>query len=128
MIQQAVITKIEGEIITAELSCSEACGSCKAKALCGTEQKKEIVLHLDNDHRRVGDIVSIEVARTAGLRAVGLVYLVPVALMLGILITGEQLGWLPWITGLGALGGAGLYFLIVKLAGVGKGIEITIID
>lgn len=128
MVQQAVITHIEGNTITAELSCSEACGACAAKSLCGATTKKVLTLIVDRPDRKLGEVISIEVTKGAGLKAVALVYLVPVALMLGVLIAGEQLGWLPWVAGVGALGAAALYFLIVKLAGVGKGVEITIID
>ena len=128
MVQQAVITKIEGETLTAELTCSEACGACAAKQLCGAQQKKEITLQNDGALRQVGQTIAVEVTRGAGLRAVALVYLAPVAIMVGVLVAGQQLGWAPWASGVGALGTAALYFLAVKLTGVGEDIEITIID
>lgn len=128
MIQQAVITQIEGQTLTAEIHCSDACGACAAKSLCGAGAKKELTLLADRSDRYVGEVLTLEVSSGAGLKAIALVYLLPVALMLAVLIVGQQLDWLPWATGVGALGTAALYFLIVKLAGVGKGIEITIID
>ncbi|MEG0163100.1 MAG: SoxR reducing system RseC family protein [Mucinivorans sp.] len=128
MKQEAIITKIEGETITANIDCAEACRGCSATAMCGTAKAKEITLHADGAQRCVGDRVVLELERGVGMAAVAWAYLIPAVLLIGLLLLLQSLGVNELISGLSALGAVVIYYVLIKVLGLGAGVSITIIE
>ncbi|MEG0602365.1 MAG: SoxR reducing system RseC family protein [Mucinivorans sp.] len=128
MKQEAIITKIEGEKITAMIDCAQACQSCAATSMCGTAKAKEITLISRGVARKVGDRLLIEVTRGMGFAAVAWAYLVPAVLLIGMLLLLQALGVGELAAGLTALGSVVVYYILIKILGLGAGVSITIIE
>lgn len=128
MKQEAIITKIEGDTITAQITCADACKSCKAASMCGTDKQKTITLVEVDTQRAVGDHISLELERGAGLRAVAVAYLVPVALAIALLLVMQALGVSDMVAGLSALGLIVVYYILIKVLGLGAGVSVTIVE
>lgn len=126
--QEALITAIEGDKMRAQIICQDACAACKAKSMCGVDRKKEITLMGDDRHYAVGQHLTLEVSRNAGLMAVMWAYLIPVAIILGVLLLMQSLGYSDLTAGLTALGVMGVYYILIKILDLGGGVSITIIE
>ncbi len=127
--RSATITAIEGEVMKCRVECYDACGGCAARRVCGGDDSgKELTLLCDNENYRVGDTIVVEVSSGMGLRAVILAYIVPIVLIIGVLLGGNALGLSELMVGVGALGVVAIYYLVVKIFGIGSSVSISIVD
>lgn len=116
IIQQATITKIDDDKLFLSICRAEACGACKAQSACSSSGGgKEIILENDGRQREVGDQVNLKISRHQGFLAIMIAYLVPVALIIGILM------WLQWlalsevISGVITLAVIVVYFILLRV-------------
>lgn len=131
MQQQAIITKIEGNKLTCTVSCSEACGSCAAKKVCGVSESdsgKAITLISYNTDHKVGDTINVEVSNAMGLRAVLYAYLIPIIIIIGAVLGLQAFGISELICGISAIGALALYYICIKLFSIGGSVSISIIE
>lgn len=96
--------------------------------MCGTDKQKTITLVEVDTQRAVGDHISLELERGAGLRAVAVAYLVPVALAIALLLVMQALGVSDMVAGLSALGLIVVYYILIKVLGLGAGVSVTIVE
>ncbi len=124
-----VIESSAGGLIKCEVECAEACGSCKAKSVCGTAtSKKTIDLFDTTGQSKVGDRLIVEVGNTMGLRAVLIAYILPLVVLFAVMITLRQLEFEPLTYGLSGIGAMVLYFIAIKVFSIGKSVTIEIIE
>jgi sigma-E factor negative regulatory protein RseC len=122
---RAIIVQVEGQYALVRASQSNGCDLCKGKA-CGAGNLSQLFcgkprqFHVDNPiNAGVGDEVVITVAEGAILRGIGLVYLLPLLLlvtgaMLGSALAGQVPGQHDGYAAAGALSGLVSGFIAVK--------------
>lgn len=115
-------------MLTVSLSCADACASCKSKTMCGADRKKSITIVSDGVQRATGDKIILEVERGVGLRAVMWAYMIPVVLVIGSLLLMQSVGLSDLAAGLTALGILVVYYILIKILGLGDSVSIIIHD
>lgn len=79
-------------------------------------KEKLVEVHLkENQQVKKGDSVNVVVAQSQGDKAVVLAYAIPLILFIGLLLLVSKLNGSELLAGLVALGGVGVYFLVLKL-------------
>ena len=88
---QAVVKEVQDTYIIAEIVIQSACAACHAKGACGVSERKQEKLKIDLPNPEiftVGEIVSVEMKQTLGMKAVIIAYLLPfVVLASGLFVT-----------------------------------------
>lgn len=112
------IIEITPEFTSVEIISSSACSQCHAKGLCGfSEEESKIVMVPTSPYteRKVGDTVTLALKQTMGLKAVWISYVIPlIILMILVLSLSSVIDNEVW-TGLAAIGGVALYYLVIWL-------------
>lgn len=112
------IIEITPEFTSVEIISSSACSQCHAKGLCGfSEEESKIVMVPTSPYteRKVGDTVTLALKQTMGLKAVWISYVIPlIILMILVLSLSSVIDNEVW-TGLTAIGGVALYYLVIWL-------------
>ena len=106
------------EFTSVEIISSSACSQCHAKGLCGfSEEESKVVMVPTSPYteRKVGDTVTLALKQTMGLKAVWISYVIPlIILMILVLSLSSVIDNEVW-TGLAAIGGVALYYLVIWL-------------
>ncbi len=88
---QAVVKEVQDTYIIAEIVVQSACAACHAKGACGVSERKQEKLKIDLPNPEiftVGEVVSVEMKQTLGMKAVVIAYLFPfIVLALGLFVT-----------------------------------------
>ena len=88
---QAVVKEVQDSYIIAEIVVQSACAACHAKGACGVSERKQEKLKIDLPNPEiftVGEVVSVEMKQTLGMKAVVIAYLFPfIVLALGLFVT-----------------------------------------
>lgn len=112
------IIEITPEFTSVEILSSSACSQCHAKGLCGfSEEESKVVMVPTSPYteRKVGDTVTLALKQTMGLKAVWISYVIPlIILMILVLSLSSVIDNEVW-TGLAAIGGVALYYLVIWL-------------
>lgn len=112
------IIEITPEFTSVEIISSSACSQCHAKGLCGfLEEESKVVMVPTSPYteRKVGDTVTLALKQTMGLKAVWISYVIPlIILMILVLSLSSVIDNEVW-TGLAAIGGVALYYLVIWL-------------
>lgn len=112
------IIEITSEFTSVEIISSSACSQCHAKGLCGfSEEESKVVMVPTSPYteRKVGDTVTLALKQTMGLKAVWISYVIPlIILMILVLSLSSVIDNEVW-TGLAAIGGVALYYLVIWL-------------
>ena len=112
------IIEITPEFTSVEIVSSSACSQCHAKGLCGfSEEESKVVMVPTSPYteRKVGDTVTLALKQTMGLKAVWISYVIPlIILMILVLSLSSVIDNEVW-TGLAAIGGVALYYLVIWL-------------
>ncbi len=112
------IIEITPEFTSVEIVSSSACSQCHAKGLCGfSEEESKVVMVPTSPYteRKVGDTVTLALKQTMGLKAVWISYVIPlIILMILVLSLSSVIDNELW-TGLAAIGGVALYYLVIWL-------------
>ena len=112
------IIEITPEFTSVEIISSSACSQCHAKGLCGfSEEESKVVMVPTSPYteRKVGDTVTLALKHTMGLKAVWISYVIPlIILMILVLSLSSVIDNEVW-TGLAAIGGVALYYLVIWL-------------
>lgn len=101
--------------VEAEMTVSSACGSCKAKAVCGGSESQQRIVSAYTEHPEIykeGDEVTISIEQIMGYKAIFYSYIMPLIVMLVALVaTHSRYGDL--VAGVSALGACAVYFVIL---------------
>ena len=112
------IIEITPEFTSDEIISSSACSQCHAKRLSGfSEEESKVVMVPTSPYteRKVGDTVTLALKQTMGLKAVWISYVIPlIILMILVLSLSSVIDNEVW-TGLAAIGGVALYYLVIWL-------------
>ena len=112
------IIEITPEFTSVEIISSSVCSQCHAKGLCGfSEEESKVVMVPTSPYteRKVGDTVTLALKQTMGLKAVWISYVIPlIILMILVLSLSSVIDNEVW-TGLTAIGGVALYYLVIWL-------------
>ncbi len=102
--------------VDAEMVVSSACGSCKAKAVCGGGESQRRLVSAYTNHPEIykeGDEVTITIEQIMGYKAIFLSYVMPlVVMLLALMLTYGRYGDL--VAGVSALGACALYYVILS--------------
>jgi len=113
-----LVEKIEGDKATVRILSVSACSACKSKGACSISEMKEklVDVHLkETQDVKVGDNVNVAIAQKQGDKAVILAYAIPILVFIGILALLTQQKASELLAGGAAIGGVGLYFLVLRL-------------
>ena len=95
-----------------------ACVSCKMKAACGMGDSKEKIITVftpDAHLFDVGEKVEVLMRQAMGYKAIGIVYIVPIVVVMTALAVTIRLGLPEIAAGLASLGFLALYYYIIYL-------------
>ena len=107
------IIAIMGTVIDVSVEAQAACVSCTAKGLCGDNGKSRIisVYNANANLFRVGDEVTVSMAKIMGLKAVLWAYIAPIFIMFAALVGVSKAGYGEMVAGGAALGTVALYYV-----------------
>ncbi len=112
------IVEITPDFTSVEIISSSACSQCHAKGLCGFSEEESKVVMLPTDpysERKVGDRVNVALKQTMGLKAVWISYVIPLIILMILVLSLSPVIANEVLTGLSAIAGVALYYLIVWL-------------
>ncbi len=113
---EGCVIKITETNIEVKVSKQEACGSCRAKELCGNGSERIIVVPIgDNTEFKIGQQVLVTMDEVLGLQATMFVYVFPFVIILTVLLILLQLNAGELTSGLAALGCGAIYFLVLSM-------------
>ena len=113
-----LVEKVEGDKATVRILSVSACSACKAKGACSMSEMKEklVEVHLrENQDVKTGDNVNVAIGQKQGDKAVILAYAFPIIVFIGLLLLATYLKASEPVAGLVAIGGVGLYFVILRI-------------
>lgn len=103
--------------VDAEMVVTSACGSCKAKAVCGGGESEVRQISAFTNHPevyKVGDEVTIAIEQIMGYKAIFFSYIMPlIVMLLTLVLTHGRYGDL--VAGVSALGACAIYFVVLAL-------------
>lgn len=106
----------EEKRVEAEMVVDSACGSCKAKEVCGQgeSQSRKVTVYVDHPEiYSVGQEVTIYIEQIMGIQAVVYSYIVPFFLMLAALFVTNSMALGDLVAGVSALGVCALYYVVL---------------
>jgi sigma-E factor negative regulatory protein RseC len=101
-----------------EIIVDSACSGCHAKSLCGMSEEQEKLISLPTDpysDHQVGDIVKVCTKMSMGLKAVWISYVIPLMILMILILSLSSVIGNEVISGLVAIGGVGVYYLVIWL-------------
>lgn len=109
---------VSGDTVDVEIVSESACASCKARSACGMSESENKLVTVVTDMAglyKAGEEVMVSVRRNLGVRAVIYAYVFPFFVMLAVLLVLVECGVSETVSGLAAIGGAGLYYFVLWL-------------
>lgn len=115
--QKGIIQNITNGHAKVNITSFSACSACASKAACqlGETSEKIIDVPVDNSDYHVGEIVTVIIEKSLGLRAAFLAYILPFIIVLFILILLSSFGVSEVISGISSLLVLVPYYFIIYL-------------
>lgn len=113
---KATVVSVTDKEILVEIIQQSACAHCRAKTLCSLSEQKEKRITLPRQAGQnwsVGEEVTVCLKSSLGLKAVFLMYVLPLIALLAVLFTLNYFNVSELITGLAALAAPLLYYGVV---------------
>ncbi len=113
--QKGIIEEIKNGIATVNITTFSACASCQANGACGMSEtaEKKIYVAVEKDRYQKGELVSILMKKSLGLKATFLAYVIPFILIIIALIVMSSIGIKELYAGIIALALLVPYFFIL---------------
>ena len=118
IVHSGKIVEITPDFTTVEIIVDSACSGCHAKSLCGMSEEQEKLISLPTDpyaDHQVGDIVKVYTKMSMGLKAVWISYVIPLMILMILILSLSSVIGNEVISGLAAVGGVGVYYLVIWL-------------
>ena len=118
IVHSGKIVEITPDFTTVEIIVDSACSGCHAKSLCGMSEEQEKLISLPTDpyaDHKVGDIVKVCTKMSMGLKAVWISYVIPLMILMILILSLSSVIGNEVISGLVAIGGVGVYYLVIWL-------------
>ena len=118
IVHSGKIVEITPDFTTVEIIVDSACSGCHAKSLCGMSEEQEKLISLPTDpysDHQVGDIVKVCTKMSMGLKAVWISYVIPLMILMILILSLSSVIGNEVISGLVAIGGVGVYYLVIRL-------------
>ncbi|MCK9305483.1 MAG: SoxR reducing system RseC family protein [Bacteroidales bacterium] len=115
---EGVVTEVDSEFITVEISRSSACGACGAKSLCfGGDSSKGMIQIPQRGFilYEPGEKVRVIIEKSMGFKALWISYMIPLVILIVLLTIMSLLGASELIAGLSVIAGIALYYFIIWL-------------
>ena len=115
---QGAIRSVSRYEVIVEIINSSSCSSCKAKSICSlsTRNVKQLSLPIqEGECWQVGEEVKVVLSTSLGLKAVFLIYILPLFLLLSVLFIFPYFNVSELFTGLSALLAPLFYYAIIWL-------------
>ena len=112
------ILSVTPEFTTVQIISSSACSSCHAAGFCALGESAEKIIELPTDPYgffESGEEVEVVLKATAGLKAVWLAYVAPLALLMLTVLVMVKTGFGELTSALSALGAVVLWYFILWL-------------
>lgn len=115
--QQGTVEKISGNKVLVRIRQISACGQCRAKEFCSLTEMKDKIIETSyyTPGLAEGDMVSISMKQSIGLKAVILGYMIPFLLLIATLFILDSSGVTEWKSGLLSLSVLLPYYLVLYL-------------
>jgi sigma-E factor negative regulatory protein RseC len=118
IVHSGKIVEITPDFTTVEIIVDSACSGCHAKSLCGMSEEQEKLISLPTDpysDHQVGDVVKVCTKMSMGLKAVWISYVIPLMILMILILSLSSVIGNEVISGLVAIGGVGVYYLVIWL-------------
>lgn len=115
---RGVVSDISGRRIDVCVKPDDACGSCKAKSVCGAGEGGERIISVMSEVSgifQVGENVEVSTSMIMGIKAVVYAYIYPLFIMLFLLLVLIQMGISEAVAGSSALIAVALYYIALML-------------
>ena len=108
-----IVTRIDGEKATVEITQSSACASCKAQSMCmSSEHQQKQVEAVMATPMNIGDMVEVTVRERLAWRAVLLAYILPFIVMVAVIaVLDFTTEWSEAVVGTLSLCAIALYYI-----------------
>ena len=113
---QIVEIVAEEKRVEAVMVVDSACGSCKAKEVCGQgeNQSRKVTVYVDHPEiYSVGQEVTVYIEQIMGIQAVVYSYIVPFFVMLAALFVTNSMALGDLVAGVSALSACALYYVVL---------------
>ena len=118
IVHSGKIIEITPDFTTVEIIVDSACSGCHAKSLCGMSEEQEKLISLPTDPYAtyaVGDVVKVCTKMSMGLKAVWISYVIPLMILMILILSLSSVIGNEVVSGLVAIGGVGVYYLVIWL-------------
>ena len=118
IVHSGKVIEMTPDFTSVEITVSSACASCHAKSLCGMSEEQEKVIMLPTDPYatyKVGDEVQVCTKMSMGFKAAWISYVIPLAVLMGLILILTSVGVNELIAAGAAVGGVGLYYFVIWL-------------
>ena len=123
---------VEATTVYVKMSVGSACGSCRARMVCGAAEVAEKVVEVKTSEAHtfhVGDKVEVALqSRSMGVKSVVAAYVIPLFVLCGVLFGAVSAGVSEGLSALLSLCGVALYYSVLYLlrSKIGKEIKFII--
>lgn len=111
------VERIEDEIIFVKIISHSACSSCSARGACGLSESQDKIVEVhtfDVANYAVGENVMVGISKNTGVLSVFFVYVLSLAVLLGVLVVAlNVLGWSEGVGVVAAILSLGGYFSLL---------------
>lgn len=118
IVHSGKVIEITPDFTSVEITVSSACASCHAKSLCGMSEQEDKVIMLPTDpyaSYNVGDQVQVCTKMSMGLKAAWISYVIPLAVLMGLILILTSVGVNEFISAGAAIAGVGIYYFVIWL-------------
>lgn len=118
IVHSGKVIEMTPDFTSVEITVSSACASCHAKSLCGMSEEQDKVIMLPTDPYatyKVGDEVQVCTKMSMGFKAAWISYVIPLAVLMGLILILTSVGVNELIAAGAAVGGVGLYYFVIWL-------------
>jgi len=112
------VLSVSDGTVSVEIVSASACASCHAAGLCTAAESSRKVVEaplLPGQRVSPGDEVEVCLGKSLGMKAVLLSYVIPLLILLIFVVSLSSAGVSELLCGLVALGGVGIYYLVLFL-------------
>ncbi|PIE48326.1 MAG: hypothetical protein CSA40_01065 [Flavobacteriales bacterium] len=115
VIHNGIVTEVFRDHVSVVLNDSAGCSTCQLKSACGADsaELKEFTVNTEGKQYKKGDLLTIGMSHSMGLKAVLLAYVVPFIILMAVLLVGQNI-MEEWMTGLLAIVSIAVYYIILK--------------
>lgn len=116
VIHEGVVEVVERDTVVVKIPVQEACGTCRAKEICGKGEGSERCIDVRTDRAMdyvVGEMVYVTMKQSSGYFALFFAYILPFLLIFTTLLILLGMKFSEPVAGLSSLAVGGVYYIVM---------------